>query len=83
MMSLDYYNRSLSGWEPMVEPWRLDAMWSGSPVTDQEDLNIKITCKYICTKTIHHVNIIIHVTHSKLLEANIRWKKQASVFSVI
>lgn len=80
MMSLDYYNRSLSGWEPMVEPWRLDAMWSGSPVTDQEDLNIKITCKYICTKTIHHVNII--TTHSKLY-ACILWKKQASVFSVI
>lgn len=22
LLSIDYYNRTLSGWEPVVEPWR-------------------------------------------------------------
>lgn len=25
--SADYYNRSLSGWEPVIEPWRVNARW--------------------------------------------------------
>lgn len=24
VLSVDYYNRMLSGWEPAVEPWRYD-----------------------------------------------------------
>ncbi|XP_041977291.1 vacuolar protein sorting-associated protein 13D [Aricia agestis] len=27
VLSVDYYNRALSGWEPVVEPWRADAWW--------------------------------------------------------
>lgn len=26
----DYYNRALSGWEPLVEPWKCEASWSYS-----------------------------------------------------
>ncbi|KAJ6645642.1 Vacuolar protein sorting-associated protein 13D [Pseudolycoriella hygida] len=26
----DYYNRALSGWEPLIEPWNCDATWSYS-----------------------------------------------------
>lgn len=26
----DYFNRGLSGWEPFIEPWKLDATWSYS-----------------------------------------------------
>ncbi len=26
----DYYNRVLSGWEPLIEPWKCDATWSYS-----------------------------------------------------
>lgn len=26
----DYYNRGLSGWEPLIEPWKCDASWSYS-----------------------------------------------------
>ncbi|XP_045785521.1 vacuolar protein sorting-associated protein 13D isoform X1 [Maniola jurtina] len=26
-LSADYYNRTLSGWEPVVEPWRFDTSW--------------------------------------------------------
>ncbi|XP_037024186.1 vacuolar protein sorting-associated protein 13D isoform X2 [Bradysia coprophila] len=26
----DYYNRGLSGWEPLIEPWKCDATWSYS-----------------------------------------------------
>ncbi|CAG9856524.1 unnamed protein product [Phyllotreta striolata] len=27
-LSMDYYNRVLSGWEPMLEPWRCSLEWS-------------------------------------------------------
>lgn len=26
-LSVDYYNRTLSDWEPVVEPWRFEAGW--------------------------------------------------------
>lgn len=26
----DYYNRSLSGWEPLIEPWKFNSSWSYS-----------------------------------------------------
>ncbi|CAK1552704.1 unnamed protein product [Leptosia nina] len=26
-LTLDYYNRMLSGWEPIVEPWRFESRW--------------------------------------------------------
>ncbi|CAH0718677.1 unnamed protein product, partial [Brenthis ino] len=26
-LSVDYYNRILSGWEPVIEPWRFSALW--------------------------------------------------------
>ena len=29
-MSVDYYNRSLSGWEPFVEPWKAKFILSRS-----------------------------------------------------
>ncbi|GBP32066.1 Vacuolar protein sorting-associated protein 13D [Eumeta japonica] len=27
LLSADYYNRVLSGWEPFIEPWRCEANW--------------------------------------------------------
>ncbi|CAH3878880.1 unnamed protein product [Pieris brassicae] len=27
LLTLDYYNRMLSGWEPVVEPWRFEGRW--------------------------------------------------------
>lgn len=41
----DYYNRALSGWEPIVEPWKCEANWSYSLAqlqTQQSRLNLKI-----------------------------------------
>jgi vacuolar protein sorting-associated protein 13D len=26
-LSLDYYNRNISSWEPIIEPWKLQLMW--------------------------------------------------------
>ncbi|CAB3252142.1 unnamed protein product [Arctia plantaginis] len=26
-LTIDYYNRTLSGWEPVVEPWRFETSW--------------------------------------------------------
>lgn len=44
-LSLDYYNRLLSGWEPLMEPWRLKASWTGNPSAADNNLDIKITSK--------------------------------------
>ena len=46
-MSMNYYNRLLSGWEPMVEPWLLKVTWTGNPAAD-DDLNVKVTGKLSC-----------------------------------
>ena len=46
-MSMNYYNRLLSGWEPMVEPWLLKVTWTGNPASDN-DLNVKVTGKLSC-----------------------------------
>jgi len=43
-LSVDYYNRKLSGWEPMLERWPLNLDWQGYPSTDQQ-LSLKITSK--------------------------------------
>ena len=41
----DYYNRALSGWEPIVEPWKCEANWSYSLAqlpSQQSRLNLKV-----------------------------------------
>lgn len=41
----DYYNRALSGWEPIVEPWKCEANWSYSLAqlpNQQSRLNLKV-----------------------------------------
>ncbi|XP_039449054.1 intermembrane lipid transfer protein Vps13D isoform X2 [Culex pipiens pallens] len=41
----DYYNRSLSGWEPMIEPWKVEAQWGyslGQTGASRNRLNLKI-----------------------------------------
>lgn len=30
VLASDYFNRALSGWEPLIEPWRCDAEWNYS-----------------------------------------------------
>ncbi|XP_055636021.1 intermembrane lipid transfer protein Vps13D isoform X3 [Toxorhynchites rutilus septentrionalis] len=41
----DYYNRALSGWEPLIEPWKVEAQWGyslGQAASSQNRLNLKI-----------------------------------------
>lgn len=41
----DYFNRALSGWEPIVEPWKCEAGWSYSLAqlpSHQSRLNLKV-----------------------------------------
>ncbi|XP_058447485.1 intermembrane lipid transfer protein Vps13D isoform X2 [Malaya genurostris] len=41
----DYYNRALSGWEPLIEPWKVEAEWGyslGQTGTNRNRLNLKI-----------------------------------------
>lgn len=56
-LSIDYYNRVLSGWEPFIEPWEGKFAWenksvSESPVsmfkvTSWQSLNVNITSTFI------------------------------------
>lgn len=50
----DYYNRALSGWEPIVEPWKCEADWNYSfGTTDQTNrLQLKI-----CSDELLRLNI--------------------------
>lgn len=41
----DYFNRGLSGWEPIVEPWKCEAKWSYSLAqlpSQQSRLNLRV-----------------------------------------
>ncbi|XP_065089816.1 intermembrane lipid transfer protein Vps13D isoform X2 [Ochlerotatus camptorhynchus] len=41
----DYYNRALSGWEPLIEPWKVEAQWGysrGQTASSRNRLNLKI-----------------------------------------
>ncbi|XP_050720689.1 intermembrane lipid transfer protein VPS13D-like isoform X3 [Eriocheir sinensis] len=54
-LSVDYYNRALSGWEPFLEPWQCQAEWnkglsrdlSGErlylAITTEESINMNLT----------------------------------------
>ncbi|XP_049867189.1 intermembrane lipid transfer protein Vps13D [Pectinophora gossypiella] len=58
-LSADYYNRTLSGWEPVVEPWKFETSWEYTltsglslgrmqvEVTSQEVLNTNVTSSLI------------------------------------
>ncbi|XP_053625592.1 intermembrane lipid transfer protein Vps13D isoform X2 [Plodia interpunctella] len=58
VLSADYYNRPLSGWEPFVEPWRFETMWEWRvtstlaprveiSVSSSETLNTNVTSSLI------------------------------------
>ncbi|KAK3881484.1 hypothetical protein Pcinc_014068 [Petrolisthes cinctipes] len=44
-LSVDYYNRALSGWEPFLEPWQCQAEWHKGPLHDMsgERLSLDVT----------------------------------------
>jgi vacuolar protein sorting-associated protein 13D len=52
-LNIDYYNRLLSGWEPLVEPWlarlnwKLKASKNVLTVTSMDVLNVNITNPFI------------------------------------
>jgi vacuolar protein sorting-associated protein 13D len=52
-LNVDYYNRLLSGWEPLVEPWLARLNWNFKPhtnsftLTSMDVLNMNITNPFI------------------------------------
>ena len=52
-LNIDYYNRLLSGWEPLVEPWLARLNWRFKPntnsftLTSMDVLNINVTNPFI------------------------------------
>lgn len=46
VFSSDYYNRGLSGWEPLIEPWKCEAQWHyslGQLGMQQNRLHLEVT----------------------------------------
>ncbi|XP_022090239.1 vacuolar protein sorting-associated protein 13D-like isoform X2 [Acanthaster planci] len=41
----DYYNRSLSGWEPFIEPWKLNVEWLQQDETAEYPEKVFVQCK--------------------------------------
>lgn len=63
----DYYNRGLSGWEPLIEPWKCDATWSyslGSSGMQRNRLKLKLNSedmlKFNVTSTSIELYQIVH-----------------------
>lgn len=62
----EYYNRALSGWEPLIEPWKCEAAWNYSLGTgiQRNRLNLKITSdselKLNVTTTIIELYQLVH-----------------------
>ncbi|KAI9588448.1 hypothetical protein GQX74_004293 [Glossina fuscipes] len=49
VIASDYYNRRLSGWEPIIEPWECTSTWhySNSNTIPLKRLNMQVTSKQI------------------------------------
>ncbi|KAJ2952417.1 hypothetical protein O0L34_g6723 [Tuta absoluta] len=59
VLSADYYNRTLSGWEPVIEPWRFETTWENTltsglslgrvqtEIVSQDILNTNVTSSLI------------------------------------
>lgn len=62
----DYYNRGLSGWEPLIEPWKCDATWSYSLGSGMQrnrlhlKLNSEDLLKFNVTSTSIELYQIVH-----------------------
>lgn len=52
-LNIDYYNRLLSGWEPLIEPWLARLNWTFKPstqsftLTSMDVLNVNVTNPFI------------------------------------
>ncbi|KAI8500255.1 Vacuolar protein sorting-associated protein 13D [Branchiostoma belcheri] len=46
-LTVDYYNRELSGWEPLIEPWKSQFGWTKQPESDVQPsaLQVRITAE--------------------------------------
>ncbi|RVE44645.1 hypothetical protein evm_010731 [Chilo suppressalis] len=59
ILSADYYNRTLSGWEPVIEPWRFETSWESTLTSELspgrvqvevralETLGVNVTCALV------------------------------------
>lgn len=45
VLASDYYNRFLSGWEPIIEPWKCLCMWSTTSSTERKLNRITVESK--------------------------------------
>ncbi|XP_062546775.1 intermembrane lipid transfer protein Vps13D [Armigeres subalbatus] len=59
----DYYNRALSGWEPLIEPWKVEAQWGyslGHTGTSRNLLNLRIESNDILRLNITSTLIVLY-----------------------
>ncbi|XP_047493790.1 vacuolar protein sorting-associated protein 13D-like isoform X6 [Penaeus chinensis] len=62
-LSVDYYNRALSGWEPFLEPWRCEAEWDKTPSRDLTGERLSLSVKTEDTVNVNITNTLLELYH--------------------
>ncbi|KAK7078968.1 hypothetical protein SK128_010900 [Halocaridina rubra] len=62
-LSVDYYNRALSGWEPFLEPWKCEAEWDKSSSRDLTGERLSISLKTENTVNVNITNTLLDLFH--------------------
>nr|XP_045619802.1 vacuolar protein sorting-associated protein 13D-like isoform X1 [Procambarus clarkii]XP_045619809.1 vacuolar protein sorting-associated protein 13D-like isoform X1 [Procambarus clarkii] len=62
-LSVDYYNRALSGWEPFLEPWLCQSEWNKSPSHDLQGDRLTISVKTCDTVNVNITSTLLELYH--------------------
>ncbi|XP_071526978.1 intermembrane lipid transfer protein VPS13D [Panulirus ornatus] len=60
-LSVDYYNRALSGWEPFMEPWLCRAEWEKGPSRDLSGERLILSMKTNDTVNVNITNTFLEL----------------------
>lgn len=55
-LSIDYYSRRVSGWEPFIEPWTSNCSWTFPSVDNT--IRLDISCRFFCYECILELDCI-------------------------
>ena len=53
ILSSSYYNRSLSAWEPLMEPWKCSVGWKLIPIGQADAKGQKLVCTFEAEDPVH------------------------------
>ncbi|XP_064107510.1 intermembrane lipid transfer protein VPS13D-like isoform X2 [Macrobrachium nipponense] len=62
-LSVDYYNRALSGWEPFLEPWVCRTEWDKSPSRDLSGERLRLSVQTDDTVNVNITSTLLELYH--------------------